>query len=108
MASDKPITRVTFFKIPDPADQQKLINMYKEMPKKATKNGKPYILSVTAGSTFDDQRNQGFTVAVISSFASLEDFEYYDKECEAHAALKPVANSMHQGIMMAYFNNAVA
>lgn len=37
MASVQPITRVTLFKIPDQADQEKLLNIYKEMPNKAKK-----------------------------------------------------------------------
>lgn len=37
MASVKPITRITLFKIPDQEDQEKLLNVYKEMPNKAKK-----------------------------------------------------------------------
>lgn len=37
MASVNPITRVTLFKIPDQADQEKLLDIYKEMPNKAKK-----------------------------------------------------------------------
>jgi hypothetical protein len=37
MASVKPITRVTLFKIPDQADQERLLNIYKDMPNKAKK-----------------------------------------------------------------------
>lgn len=37
MSSSKQITRVTLFKIPDPANQEKLANIYKEMPTKAKK-----------------------------------------------------------------------
>lgn len=37
MATVQPITRVTLFKIPDQADQEKLLNIYKEMPNKAKK-----------------------------------------------------------------------
>ncbi|QGA16426.1 hypothetical protein EYB26_004093 [Talaromyces marneffei] len=103
-----PITRVTLFKIPDQADQEKLLNIYKEMPYKAKKNGKPYILSVTAGPAFEDQRNQGFTVAAISVFESTEDMAYYDNECEAHQSLKVVANTLHKGVMMVYFRSVVA
>lgn len=31
------ITRVTLFKIPNEEDQQRLLDLYKEMPQKATK-----------------------------------------------------------------------
>lgn len=37
MSSGKQITRVTLFKIPDPANQEKLANIYKGMPTKAKK-----------------------------------------------------------------------
>lgn len=70
-------------------------------------DGKPYILSVRAGSTFEDQRRQGYTLAVISEFESEEDMAYYDSGCEAHAKLKTVAKDMHQGVMMVYFEPSV-
>jgi len=60
---------------------------------------------VTAGPAFEDQRNQGYTVAVVSVFASKDDMKYYDDECEAHAALKQVAKSVHKGAMMVYFES---
>jgi len=60
---------------------------------------------VKAGPAFDDQRSQGYTVAVVSVFKSKEDMKYYDDECEAHAALKQVAKSVHKGAMMVYFES---
>jgi Stress responsive A/B Barrel Domain len=63
---------------------------------------------VAAGPAFDDQRNQGYTVAVISVFKSVEDMKYYDDECEAHAALKQVAKSVHKGAMMVYFQSVLS
>jgi hypothetical protein len=45
------------------------------------------------------------TIAVFSVFASKEDMEYYDNDCEAHKALKMVAKEVHQGIMMVYFES---
>jgi hypothetical protein len=30
---------------------------------------------------------------------------YYDDKCEAHAALKGVAKTLHQGAMMVYFES---
>ncbi|KAH8817457.1 hypothetical protein F5884DRAFT_779484 [Xylogone sp. PMI_703] len=102
-----PITRITLFKVPDPVDQQKLIDMYKGMPMKAKKNGQSYILNVRAGPAFPDQRSQGFTVAAISQFTTVEDMAYYDNECAAHAELKVVAKSVHQGVTMVYFQNVV-
>lgn len=102
---EKPINRITLFKIPDPSCQQKLLDMYRTMQKDALKDEEPYILSVTAGPAFPDTRNQGYTIAVISQFRSVGDMEYYDNDCQAHAALKKVAKSMHEGAMMVYFAN---
>ncbi|KAM0444318.1 hypothetical protein ACHAPV_010335 [Trichoderma viride] len=99
------INRITLFKIPDTEDQIKLLNIYREMPLKAMKDGKPYILSVTAGTAKPDQRAQGFTVAVISVFGSAQDMVYYDNECAAHAELKAFAKTVHQGAMMVFFEN---
>jgi len=75
------------------------------MPEEAVKDGKPYIISVAAGPAFADQRSQGYTVAVVSVFASKEDMVYYDNECEAHGRLKIVAKSVHEGAMMVYFES---
>ncbi|EQL03099.1 hypothetical protein G6O67_006604 [Ophiocordyceps sinensis] len=102
------IHRVTLFKIPGHQDQERLLKMYKQMPGKATKDGKPYLLSVTAGKAKPDQRAQGFTVAVVSVFSSVDDMAYYDNECAAHAELKAVARSVHQGAMMVFFENELS
>ncbi|KAH6677262.1 hypothetical protein B0J14DRAFT_583839 [Halenospora varia] len=103
--STKPIRRITLFKVPKPEDQQALLDKYRTMPETAVKNGSPYILSVSAGPAFADQRSQGYTVAVVSVFTSKEDMVYYDDECEAHKSLKAVAKSVHQGAMMVYFES---
>jgi len=68
-------------------------------------DGKPYIVSVRAGKVFEDQRAQGYTVAVVSEFASLDDFMYYDTKCAAHSNLKAVAKTLHNGNMMFYFES---
>lgn len=68
-------------------------------------DGKQYIRSVRAGSTYDDPRRQGFTLAVISEFDSVDDMKYYDEDCQAHAKLKSVAKDLHQGIMMTFFES---
>jgi hypothetical protein len=68
-------------------------------------DGKPYIRSVRAGRAKLDQRAQGFTIAVISVFDSVEDMTYYDNECAAHAELKAFAKTVHQGAMMVFFEN---
>jgi hypothetical protein len=127
--SSKPIRRITLFKVPNPEDQQKLLDKYRTMPETAVKvcvptcevssdglkavltsissiqEGKPYILSVNAGPAFEDQRSQGYTVAVVSVFSSKEDMVYYGNECEAHKSLKAVAKVVHQGMMMVYFES---
>lgn len=126
MASNGEITRITLFKIPNAQDVTRLLEIYKEMPTKAVKvrhtlclswqhtlhayagalqDGKPYILNVKAGPAKPDQRAQGFTLAVVSTFASQEDMVYYDEECAAHKALKVVAKDVHQGVMMVFFEN---
>ena len=69
-------------------------------------DGTPYILSVKAGKTFaEDQRAQGYTVAVMTTFASKADFDYYDTECAAHKELKAFAANVHQGNLMVYFHS---
>ncbi|KAM6476752.1 stress responsive A/B barrel domain-containing protein [Trichoderma sp. SZMC 28011] len=103
--ADRRIHRLTLFKIPSAVDQEKLIDIYRNMPTKALKDNKPYILSVTAGSTKPDQRAQGFTVAAHSEFNSLDDMVYYDNDCAAHAELKAFAKTVHQGVMMVYYEN---
>ncbi|RTE81269.1 hypothetical protein BHE90_004191 [Fusarium euwallaceae] len=101
------ITRVTLFKIPKEEDQQRLLDLYKAMPGKALKDGKPYIVSVKAGKAAPDQRAQGFTVVALSTFSSLEDFNYYDTECAAHGDLKAFAKTVNQGVAMVFFENVV-
>ncbi|KAE9583646.1 hypothetical protein CGCF415_v015109 [Colletotrichum fructicola] len=99
------ITRITLFKIPDEESQKKVLGFYQQMPQKALKDGKPYILSVKAALAVADQRAQGFTIAAISTFASAEDMAYYDNECAAHAELKAFAKGAHQGFAMVYFKD---
>lgn len=62
-------------------------------------------MSVTAGRAKPDQRAQGYTVAVVSVFASEADMQYYDNECVAHQELKGFAKTVHQGAMMVFFEN---
>ncbi|KAF4455619.1 hypothetical protein F53441_2088 [Fusarium austroafricanum] len=102
-----PVTRVTLFKVPKEEDQQKLVDLYKAMPSKAVKDGKPYISSVQAGKAKADQRAQGFTVVAISTFASQEDFNYYDTQCAAHLELRTFAKGVNEGFAMIYFENEV-
>lgn len=105
--SPQPIHRVTLFKIPSEEDQARLIDIYRTLPARALKDGKPYILSATVGPSYDDVRNQGYTLVALSVFGSVEDMKYYDDECAAHAELKKVAKTLHHGAMMVYFQNAL-
>ncbi|KAF3015828.1 hypothetical protein G7054_g6832 [Neopestalotiopsis clavispora] len=106
------IHRVTMFKLPAAEDQQKLIEAYKTLAKNQQKNGKPYILSLTAGIAKKDQRSQGFTVVSKTEFASMDDMKYYDDECEAHQALKSYAKGTltieggPTGVLTTYFEAA--
>ncbi|KAH7021490.1 uncharacterized protein B0I36DRAFT_377321 [Microdochium trichocladiopsis] len=101
------INRLTLFKIPQDEDQEKLLSIYREMPSRAVKDGKPYIRSVTAGKAKNDQRAQGYTVAVVSVFESEADMVYYDNECAAHQNLKAFAKTVHHGAMMVFFENEI-
>ncbi|RYP09166.1 hypothetical protein DL764_001437 [Monosporascus ibericus] len=100
------ITRITLFKILNEEEKQKLLDMYKQMPTKAVKDGKPYILNVKAGPAVENQ-DQGYTVGVVSTFASHDDMVYYDNECTAHAELKSFAKTVHRGAMMVFFESVV-
>ncbi|KAF1350615.1 stress responsive A/B barrel domain-containing protein, partial [Delphinella strobiligena] len=85
------IHRVTMFRVPLPANIQPILDQYAKLQQEAKKDGKPYILRCVANRTFDDPRNQGYTICAHTSFASVDDMKYYDEQCEAHAALKAVA-----------------
>ena len=124
MSQSSQVHRVTYFKIADDEAKQKLLDMYKVIKSKALKVGKkflsglsgilirnqdqkPYIVAAEAGPTVPDKRNQGFNVAAKTTFASMEDFEFYDKECSAHKELRSYAASVNQGSMMVYFQSVV-
>ena len=115
------------FKIPAKENQAKLLDLYRTLAASAKKvipyffpdrskkelthslqDGKPYILSLVAGQTHEDQRSQGYTVAAKSEFSTLEDMKYYDTDCEAHQTLKAGAKSLGvEGVMTVYFPPAV-
>jgi hypothetical protein len=38
--------------------------------------------------THDDPRSQGYTMVARTVFESKEDMDFYDNDCEAHAAIK--------------------
>ncbi|KAL5365701.1 hypothetical protein BJX96DRAFT_169323 [Aspergillus floccosus] len=100
-----PIERITLFKIPNEADRDRVLEQYKVLAKTAVKGGKPYILSAAVGASFPDPRNKGFNVSVKTTFASMEDMQYYDNECEAHKALKAVAGPAREDVLTTYFEN---
>ncbi|KZL67169.1 stress responsive A/B barrel domain-containing protein [Colletotrichum tofieldiae] len=101
------VTRITLFKIPDEENQKRILSLYQQMPQKALKGGKPYIVSVKAGLAVADQRAQGFTIAAVSTFASKEDMDYYDNGCATHQELKSIAKGSHQGFAMVFFQDQV-
>ncbi|BDD58267.1 hypothetical protein MPDQ_003700 [Monascus purpureus] len=102
-----PVERITLFKIPNEGDLPSLEEQYKILVANAKKDGKPYILTVAAGKCFPDPRNKGFNFSVKTTFASMEDMEYYDKECAAHQALKAYVAPIKEDILTTYFVSAV-
>lgn len=111
------VRRITLFKIPSESDIEAVLKAYdvlKQTNKKVMipipslsrllyehyQDGKRYILSCDANRVYNhsEERSQGYTVAVQSTFASKEDVDYYDKECEAHKELKKVSTPAHKGL----------
>ncbi|CAI4214310.1 unnamed protein product [Parascedosporium putredinis] len=106
--SASPMHRVTLFKIESQADRQSLMDLYRTLPTTAVRNGKPYILSAAVGPTFDDTRNQGYTLAAFTMFATEDDMRFYDEGCAAHAEIKKLARSIHGGgVMTVYFQDGL-
>ncbi|KAJ6148806.1 hypothetical protein N7471_000005 [Penicillium samsonianum] len=103
------IHRTTFFNIPKPEDIDILLAEYRHLAQEAKRNSEPYILSVQAGRTLPDLRNNGYTLAVKTTFRNLDDMNFYDSGCEAHKRLKSVAAPLRQGnVFTAYFKDEVA
>ncbi|KAJ6149563.1 hypothetical protein N7471_000762 [Penicillium samsonianum] len=100
-----PIERITLFKIPNEADRNRVLEQYKVLAKTATKDGKPYILAAAVGASIPDPRNKGYNLSVKTTFASMEDMEYYDSECEAHKALKACAGPVKEDVLTTYYEN---
>ncbi|GAM89104.1 hypothetical protein ANO11243_071390 [Dothideomycetidae sp. 11243] len=123
--SSSQVHRITYFKIADAEAQEKLLAMYKNLQSGArkvsethgdkrrlikltpAKQGEPYIISAEAGRIVQDPRNQGFNIAAKTTFASMDDFEFYDKQCPAHKSLRSYAASVNQGSMMVFFQSVV-
>ncbi|KAI0018088.1 stress responsive A/B barrel domain-containing protein [Xylariomycetidae sp. FL0641] len=116
------------FKIPDAETQAQLIEAYKVLAQDqskvrcdatgqvrnpadeglTTQDGRPYILSMTAGQAMADQRAQDWTVVAKMEFASLEDMRFYDDDCEAHKRVKGKAQNMgivggREGVLTVYY-----
>lgn len=132
------IIRVTMFKLPSKKNQLKFIDLYKVLVATARKvptyllipspgflphlspttsrrakypsaqDSKPYIISLEAGPTEDDARNQGYTFAAKSEFASLADMKYYDTDCAAHKTLKEAAKGLGvEGFLTVFYEPQV-
>ncbi|KAJ5476275.1 hypothetical protein N7475_002004 [Penicillium sp. IBT 31633x] len=100
-----PIERITLFKIPSEADRARVLEQYKVLAKTATKDGKPYIVAAAVGASIPDPRNKGYNLSVKTTFASLEDMQYYDADCEAHKALKAVAGPVKEEVLTTFYEN---
>ncbi|MCJ1480455.1 hypothetical protein MMC06_000610 [Schaereria dolodes] len=106
--STNPVYRTTLFKIPNPEDQQTLLNQYSELSRTAVKHSAPYILSLHAGPCIPDPRSQYYNFSVNAVFASLEDMQYYDNDCEAHKKLKDVVGPIKEGMpLTVYFEGGI-
>ncbi|KAG6003623.1 hypothetical protein E4U43_000893 [Claviceps pusilla] len=102
------VHRITMFKLPNQANQQKLIQAYKTLDQTNQKDGKPYILSLAVGPTEKDPRSQGYTVACKTEFASIDDMKYYDVSCQAHQIFKATAKELGvEGVLTVYFQPQV-
>jgi len=91
------ISRMTFFKLSKPEDQDACVAAYGKLFNDQTRNGKPYIVSCEAHKLYDDPRSQGYTVVGKTVFESLDDMKFYDEECAAHKALKASVGPNHEG-----------
>jgi len=60
-------------------------------------NGKPYLLAVEPHATIADSRNQGYNFVATTQYASMDDIEYYDTDCEAHKQLKSTVRDLVEG-----------
>lgn len=54
-----------------------------------------------------DPRNKGYTISVKTTFASMEDMQYYDNECEAHKALKAVAGPLKEDVLTTFYESVL-
>lgn len=54
-----------------------------------------------------DPRSKGFTISVKTTFASMEDMQYYDHECAAHKALKAVAGPLKEDVLTTFYESVI-
>jgi len=106
------VIRVTMFKLLSSEQVGIAVSGYQELAKSHSRNGKPYILSLEAGPTYDDARNQGFTFVSKTVFKNREDHDFYDKDCPAHKKFKQMMsdkgiNTLQQGLMTVFYTPAV-
>ncbi|KAG4417942.1 hypothetical protein IFR04_008909 [Cadophora malorum] len=102
------IIRVIMCKIPSEKGQQDFIELYRTMGATAVKDKKPYIVSLTIGVTYPDERSKGFNVVGKTEFKDLDDMKYYEIECEAHQKMKARAHEVGiEDYLLAYHEPAV-
>ncbi|KAF2744046.1 hypothetical protein M011DRAFT_203571 [Sporormia fimetaria CBS 119925] len=82
------IRRITIFKIPEAAHVKEACDAFTALSQSALKEGKPYILESHATAAHEDPRSQGFNFVAHLLFASKEDMDFYDNECQAHVDIK--------------------
>lgn len=61
---------------------------------------------MAASIPIPDPRNQGFNMVIKSSFASIEDMQFYDTQCEAHRAVKAVVGPAKEDILTVFYEGA--
>lgn len=71
-------------------------------------DGKPYILACEGGEAAPEPRAKGWTIAVKCTFASKEDMDYYDNECEAHREVKVLAKPLVEDLLAVWFEDVLA
>jgi hypothetical protein len=63
-----------------------------------SQGGKPYIVSNEANRILNASKDGGgYTVMGVTTFRSIEDNDYYDNECEAHAKFKEIVKPRRGG-----------
>ncbi|KAL6249550.1 hypothetical protein RBB50_003403 [Rhinocladiella similis] len=96
----KYVKRVSLFKVPKEEDVDAIIAEYAVLRATAQKDGAPYIISneATRVTNASEERAQGYTLIAVTTFKSREDFEYYDKQCEAHAKIRSFIATRRTGV----------